>query len=187
MLWSLSTRFLTNAILFILLCIVSVIAISISRIPLFKKYSSVITALSNGRTFIWEQGLNLFSKRPVFGYGAYGVLIKVFWSAWSDNKLGFNYAHSTLLQLLLDGGIALAVIFFVTIILYIRSEDRSLKNTDVKYFSHILLLAFFTIGIFESITEYYYLFMFLPILPYLYKLDETNSKTIKSASLENYR
>lgn len=181
-------RFICNheCMLFILLCIVSAVIINTPRIRPFKKYSAIITALSNGRTFIWEQGLNLFSKKPLFGYGAYGVLIKVFWSAWSDNKLGFNYAHSTLLQLLLDGGIVLTAIFFISIILYIKSEDCNLKNADVKYFSHILLLTFFTIGIFESITEYYYLFMLLSVLPYLYKVEGTSSKTIKTYILESH-
>lgn len=155
--------------LFILLIVFSVIAITIQSTPLFTRYSTIITALLNGRNYIWEQGLNLFRMKPAFGYGAYGVLIKVFWS-----KSGFNYAHSTLLQLLLDGGITLAVFFFMTVILYIRSEDKRLNNRNVKYTSHVLLFAFLSIGVFESLTEYYYLFMFLSILPYLYQLDDAN-------------
>ena len=158
--------------LFVALTVISIIVINIQSTPIYKKYGVIITNLSNGRTFIWKQGLNLFNVKPVFGYGAYGVLIKVFWSAWSDNNLGFNYAHSTILQLLLDGGIVLASIFFIMVILYIQSEDKRLRNANIKYISHVLLLVFLFIGVFESLTEYYYIFMFLSILPFLYKIDK---------------
>lgn len=165
--------------LFFVLTVISIVAINIQSTPIFKRYGAIITTISSGRTIIWRQGLNLFKLKPVFGYGAYGVLIKVFWSAWSANKLGFNYAHSTLLQLLLDGGIVLALIFYIVVILYIRSEDKRLINNNVKYISHILLLAFLSIGIFESLTEYYYIFMFLSAVPYLFELNDisrTNTK-----------
>lgn len=157
--------------LFVVLTTLSIITINIQSLPIFTKYGTIITTFSSGRTYIWKQGLNLFRMKPAFGYGAYGVLIKVFWS-----KSGFNYAHSTLLQLLLDGGITLAVLFFITVILYIRSEDKRLNNRNVKYTSHVLLFAFLSIGVFESLTEYYYLFMFLSVLPYLYQLDDANEK-----------
>lgn len=158
--------------LFVALTLISIIVINIQSTPIYKKYGAIITTISSGRTFVWEQGLNLFKAKPVFGYGAYGVLIKVFWSAWSDNISGFNYAHSTILQLLLDGGIVLAAIFFIMVILHIQSEDKRLRNANVKYISHVLLLVFLFIGVFESLTEHYYIFMFLSILPFLDKIDK---------------
>lgn len=164
----------------IIILVVSTLLINIRRMPLTVKYNAILTTLFNGRTYIWDTGLNLFVAKPLFGYGAYGVLIKVFWSTWSANKLGFNYAHSTILQLLLDGGIVLAAIFIVVVALYIKSEDDKLSDGNIKYMAHVLLIAFLSVGMVESLTEYYYIFMFLSVLPYLYKLDNTDSNIINN-------
>lgn len=160
------------------LLVVYIIVINISRIPLFAKHYATLTTLLSGRTYIWDTGLKLFYAKPILGYGAYGVLIKVFWSAWLVNKSGFNYAHNTLLQLLLDGGIVLAIIFIVSIALYIRSEDKKLNNDKIKYVSHILLLTLLSVGLVESLTEYYYVFIFLSILPFLYEIDKDKKHSV---------
>lgn len=162
-------RFINNHeyVVLIIVLLVSIVMINITKTPLYKKYGSIITTSLSGRTFIWDVGLNLFQAKPIFGYGAYGVLIKVFWSAWSKNNLGFNYAHSTILQLLLDGGVVLASIFIFTVALYVKSADKKLKNNNIKYMSHILLLAFLSVGMVESLTEYYYIFIFLSIMLHL--------------------
>lgn len=154
---------------------ISYVLINIQEIHLFSKYRAVINTFFNGRPFIWSEGWELFEKRKFFGYGAYGVLIKPFWSAWSSNKLGFNYAHNTLLQLMLDGGIVLAIAFIITIALYIRELKKTDMCSNTKYVAYVLLLIFLSIGLFESLTEYFYFFIFLSILPFLGEIDENKS------------
>lgn len=159
-------------VVLIIVLLVSIVMINITKTPLYKRYGSIITTSLSGRPFIWDVGLKLFQAKPIFGYGAYGVLIKVFWSAWDKNNLGFNYAHSTILQLLLDGGVVLASIFIFTVASYVKFADKKMRNNNIKYMSHILLLAFLSVGMVESLTEYYYIFIFLSIMLHLNEVDK---------------
>lgn len=162
----------------LLLLIASIVLINIENIPLLRNNFGKLTTLFSGRTYVWEAGMRLFEARPFWGYGAYGVLINVFWSAWSNSKSGFNYAHSTLVQLLLDGGIVLALVFLAAIVAYIKLEDERLHNNKIKYVSHALTLTFLSIGLVESLTEYYYIFMFLSILPFLGEIDKDKKSVL---------
>lgn len=133
--------------------------------------SRLVTNLTSGRTFVWLDGVKLFRQSPLIGYGAYGFKIVTFWSQWINGGVG-SYAHSTLLQLLLDGGIILASIFIIMIFVVIKKEKNSMVNNDCKYLSYVLLIAFLAVGLFESLTEYCYIFIFLFLM---LNLENTNS------------
>lgn len=133
--------------------------------------SRLVTNLTSGRTFVWLDGVRLFRQSPLIGYGAYGFKIVTFWSQWINGGVG-SYAHSTLLQLLLDGGIILASIFIIMIFVVIKKEKNSMVNNDCKYLSYVLLIAFLAVGLFESLTEYCYIFIFLFLM---LNLENTNS------------
>lgn len=159
-----------------LIIIFSFVLINANQFSFFKNNQLLLNNLTNGRFFIWSEGQKLFTSSPIIGYGAYGVLIKVFWSQWSTNKLGFNYAHSTILQLLLDGGVILMLCFLAILFSYLYTEVKANKNMNTKYIVHSLFIIFLTVGMFESLTEYYYIFIFLTILPYVFKLDRLSSE-----------
>lgn len=130
----------------------------------------------NGRMFIWQDAFEKMKDHWIFGYGAYGVRLKVFWNAWSGNANGFNYAHNEILQLLLDGGIILALQYVIMIILALKNVGKVQTNL-LKRVICLLFGIFMTVALVESITEYYYYFAFLSImacLPYI-NMDERMS------------
>lgn len=138
----------------------------------------LVTNLTSGRTYVWLDGVRLFRQSPLIGYGAYGFKIVTFWSQWINGGTGMSYAHSTLLQLLLDGGIILASIFVVMIFIVIKKEKNSMVNDECKYLSYVLLIAFLVVGLFESLTEYCYIFIFLLLM-----LNLENTKTLRKRTI----
>lgn len=119
----------------------------------------------NGRTFIWNNALELLKSHMMVGYGAYGVLIRTFWST------GMNYVHNELLQRLLDGGIILLIAFLVMLFSYVSRVSR-VENKRVVSFSNICLIAILFVMLFESVTEYYFVFIFLSLLAYLSEISQ---------------
>lgn len=138
----------------------------------------LVTNLTSGRTYVWLDGVRLFRQSPLIGYGAYGFKIVTFWSQWTNGGVGMSYAHSTLLQLLLDGGIILASIFIIMIFVVIKKEKNNMVNNDCKYLSYVLLIAFLAVGLFESLTEYCYIFIFLLLM-----LNLENTKTLRKRTI----
>lgn len=138
----------------------------------------LVTNLTSGRTYVWLDGVRLFRQSPLIGYGAYGFKIVTFWNQWTNGGVGMSYAHSTLLQLLLDGGIILASIFIIMIFVVIKKEKNNMVNNDCKYLSYVLLIAFLAVGLFESLTEYCYIFIFLFLMLNLENANSLRKRTI---------
>jgi O-antigen ligase len=122
----------------------------------------------NGRMFVWEEALRLLEDSWLHGFGVYGVKIRVFWHEWSG-AAGMNYAHNEMLQRLLDGGVLLLGAYAVMLLSYARRTDR-LRDSRIESVAKLLLLSFVAIMLTESVTEYYYFFIFLSILAYLPEL-----------------
>ena len=141
--------------------------LNIDNIPAFSRFHSSIVRYTSGRPFIWDKGIELFKEKPFLGYGAYGALIKPFWVQHTNGGKGFNYAHNTILQLLLDGGIVLTIIFIITLFVYLYHVEKYINDRNTKYIIYMLFITFLFVGQFESITEYYYFFIFLSIIPYM--------------------
>lgn len=130
-----------------------------------------MTTITSGRTFIWRQVFKLMEGHWLIGYGAYGVLIKVFWSQWTINPKGMNYAHNELLQRLLDGGIILLLLFLLMLYMYVKNINKT-PNLRLNYWSYVVLVIMMMIMIFESVTEYYYFFALLSMLAYLPEIEK---------------
>lgn len=145
--------------------------INVDYISIFSRFHNALVLFLNGRTFIWDQGIELFKKKPLFGYGAYGAEIRPFWVQWTNNGIGFNYAHNTILQLLLDGGIVLMTMFIIVLFAYLQHTQKHTKDHNIQYVIYVLFITFLFVGQFESITEYYYFFMFLSLIPYMRELE----------------
>ena len=124
----------------------------------------IVTEMSSGRPFIWKEASNLLDENWLFGYGAYGALIKVFWSKYTDNPDGMNYAHNEVFQRLLDGGIILLLLFLTLLYAYINNINK-IRNYQDKLFTMSALISFFVMMLFESVTEYYF-YIFLISLFY---------------------
>lgn len=172
MLWLLKNNTLIKKVIISQINLIVLVFILLSVYSIFNDWGTksldffrLSNTLTSGRVNIWMAGLDLFKQSPLIGYGIYGFKIVTFWSQWTGNPLGMSYAHSTLLQLLLDGGIILAIIFILIVFSYIEKVKNSLLNNNCKYLIFGLLIAFLFVGLFESLTQYCYIFMFLTMMP----------------------
>lgn len=141
------------------------------------KLNYMLTALTSGRTYVWRAVLDLMKGHWICGYGAYGALIKVFWSAWASNSVGMNYAHNELLQRVLDGGIILLVLFIIMFYNYIKSIKRG-DNEKINYWCYVFVIAIMILMIFETVTEYFYIYILLTCFSYL-SIIETQLECIR--------
>lgn len=147
--------------LFVIIIIISFLLIITSvKYKLYRKVSFDLTY--SGRVYVWNSAWELIKEHLILGYGAYGVLITVFWMKW-NNSDGMNYAHSEIMQLLLDGGIILLIVYFILLVLFIK-QIRRINNINKKYWISILLMAFLSVALFESVTDYPYFFAFMIII-----------------------
>ena len=116
----------------------------------------------NSRPTIWNLGLLSFYKSKLLGYGAYGVQLKPYWLDWQLGATGFNYAHNTLLQLILDGGVVLAICFYIMIDICVDNIKQ--LTFQVKFWLYSFLIILLFIGLAESITDRVYFFIFLTLI-----------------------
>lgn len=125
----------------------------------------------NGRGFIWIKAIESFLQSPIYGYGAHGVLIKVFWSYWVDEGQGMNYMHNQILQVLNDGGLILFVAFIYMLYTTISAIDK-LKNKKMRFNVSVFMVTIFIVMTFESVTEYFYFSYILCVVAYLPNLTQ---------------
>lgn len=131
-----------------------------------SKIGKLLQIISSGRSFVWNIGIPLVKEKILFGYGTYGVKIAPFWTKWSTNiqdKQGFNYAHNTILQLLLDGGIVLLMLSMISLWLCVKNVSK-LKSEKIQYIFNSMIIVYLLISTVESVVEYYYIFIFLMII-----------------------
>ena len=115
----------------------------------------------SGRTFVWKSAYSLFAYKPYLGYGIDGVLIKTFWSKWTDG--GMNYAHNQIMQNLIDGGIVLLFAFWA-MILQCASYINNIVVKKFKILSSAALITYLTIMIFDSVSFYSYMYIFIALI-----------------------
>ena len=102
------------------------------------------------------KAIESFFKSPIYGYGANGVLIKVFWSYWVGDGQGMNYMHNQILQILNDGGIILFAAFIYMLYIAMSTIDK-LKGKKIRYQISTFIAIILIVMTFESIMEYFYL------------------------------
>lgn len=141
----------------------------------------------NGRMPIWEEAFMFIRDSFLMGYGAYGVLLSIFWTTNMIEPNKMNYAHNELLQRMLDGGIILTIIFIVFVIWFVKYINR-VESKSKKLVPNLFLLAFLLVMLIESVTEYYFFPIFLCILafmPELVKIYNQNGEEESSVSLKS--
>lgn len=92
-----------------------------------------------GREYIFTQSISIFLEHPLLGYGYENSIIE---NRLSGVFMGFNSAHNSFLQILINTGLIGAVILFIIVFLSMtilnRSKDE--RNTSI-YFGIIALFA----------------------------------------------
>lgn len=133
----------------------------------YKGLSLSIAGFSlNGRGHIWREALNSFFRNPIHGYGVHGVLIKVFWSAWTGNGQGMNYMHNQILQVLNDGGSMLFIPYIFMIFSCIKNLNKIQSKKLQFWLSGCMIIMLFVMT-FESVMDYFYVFFVFMAVSYL--------------------
>ncbi|WP_252216011.1 O-antigen ligase family protein [Clostridium sp. VAP41] len=148
---------LDSKIYVILFTMLSVIIVFLKIQYVFLNANLGVDLTFNGRTFIWNNALELISSNKILGYGIQGINITTFWGG------NMNYAHNQILQNLLDGGIVLSISFCAMILTYV-SEIKKIKKDNVIFFSNVILICYMFLMIFESVSEYFYSIIFFSII-----------------------
>lgn len=125
----------------------------------------------SGRSFVWKNSIELIKQSLLTGYGVYGILIKVFWSTGE----GMNYAHNEVLQRLLDGGI-LSLMLFVILLCFIVKGIKKVKDKSIQMISNACLLILLVLMLIESVTDYYYVFIFFMLYAHVYDIKKKEGK-----------
>lgn len=116
---------------------------------------------------VWRPLIDQMGNHWIFGFGVYGTVIQPLWAIYYPKDIiAFNYAHNELLQLLIDGGIFLIIVF----ITYVNSLTNKVKIYDktvcwIKIAFIILMMD----SIFESVTEYNYFYVLLIVIYFSFK------------------
>lgn len=160
---------------FIFFVLLNGIIIELANIFSTGEFAIFLTKITSGRTIIWREASKMISNHWLDGYGAYGAQIHVFWSQWTGNQSGMNYAHNEIIQVLLDGGILLLLSFLIFMYSYIKNI-RKVNNLMLRYCSYVILTALCIIMLFESVTEYYYSFIIISFCAYLPEIETSITK-----------
>lgn len=149
----------------------------------YKGISLSIAGFSlNGRGHIWREALNTFFKNPIHGYGVHGVLIKVFWSAWTGNGQGMNYMHNQILQVLNDGGVMLFIPYIFMIFSCIKNLNK-IQSKKLQFWLSVCMIIMLFVMTFESVMDYFYVFFVFMTVSYL---PEIQTKVPCMAAKINY-
>lgn len=105
-----------------------------------------------GRTFIWDRCFDYFLTSPVIGNGVINFNLRA-------SLVNIYHAHSTILNVLIEGGIIGIISYFSMIICAGQSLEKS-KNKKVKKLISIMFFAIFILklmDVFKADTIFYVL------------------------------
>lgn len=103
-----------------------------------------------GRTLLWNNAIHLFRRSPVIGMGR---LSHDYIAAWG----GYFSSHNFWLELLLQGGVLAAVLYFLIVVYTIRKTAPFWNYHAVKSMGSVLFMMMFC-GLMESVVHSVYLF-----------------------------
>lgn len=146
-------------IYFLIFLLLDILLMKYASDVLISEFHGIDISFS-ARTIIWRNEFTMIPEHLITGYGVFGALIKTPWS-----PLGMNYAHNEIMQLLLDGGVLLLVIFIALLLSYITSINY-LKDEMLRKLTSVILCLIFFVMLFESLTEYFYIFILLSLVYY---------------------
>jgi O-antigen ligase len=98
----------------------------------------------NTRTQIWKVGLKAFIKKPMFGYGA--GTFEYPYKKYFDGGIGTKYAHSTIIKIAVELGIAGIICWFFYLagcLIWLQNVFWSRKNVFIAFSA----LSYFLFGV----------------------------------------
>ena len=107
----------------------------------------------SSRTIVWYYAIELFKESPWVGYGMQGA-------EWYSFNIGFNTAHNFILELLLNGGLVLSIIFIFVSFVSINNANKNInKVTNVLQFGCCTLMLMMVMETYSQIAIFYLLFL----------------------------
>lgn len=139
---TLTTSFISNAIIFLLLMFSN---LNSYTALFFQKFINRDVLTFSGRSSIWIRALSLFFQKPIFGYGIYNgdsmeELLRI---------KGITAPHNIFLSFALWGGI-LSICILIYMILQIIRESKWFRRNQIYYLSVIIVFAYIFRHQFES-------------------------------------
>ena len=95
---------------------------------------------SSGRLWFYEKALNLFSENMLFGHGIFRYTIKT----------GSFYAHNIFLDILVQGGIILMILFLFVMFSFFKKLHKILKYDSKSNVILIFVIYSFTLLLFSG-------------------------------------
>lgn len=129
-----------NYKLFLIIWIILFLALIVFQVQ--DLFSWLIVDIMNkdltftGRTFIWERCFDYFASSPIFGNGVINFNVRT-------ALVGIYHAHSTILNVLIEGGLIGLIVYF-SILMY---AGKGLKECKDKSLMKIVTIMFFAIFI----------------------------------------
>ena len=123
-------------------CIIGFVAINIVTITLrFQNWNVAKYIIEDllhkdmtltGREYIFTQSISIFLEHPLLGYGYESSIIE---DRLSGAFMGFNSAHNSFLQILINTGLVGTIILFVIVyyVLAVIRKNANAKNMSIYY------------------------------------------------------
>ena len=128
-----------------------------------------------GRTFIWERCFDYFASSPIIGNGVVNFNLRT-------ALVGIYHAHSTILNVLIEGGIIGIIAYFSMLICAGKSLTKC-KDKNIKHLISIMFIAIFTLKLMD-VFKADSIFYVLLIVSYYCK-DNIFKKEDKDESITN--
>lgn len=155
--------FHTHYSAYFMTCVNAILVIAIPVLRLQEMFSFVIEVILGrdlsftGRTDLWDKVLQIIQKNPILGYGIQETeeIMSVLGYRWA------YHAHNLILDILLDGGFPLLIMYLMLIVLICRHLHR-FEKTEVAQGAIIMLFAFQIMGLMEVYSSaFLYIIYFL--------------------------
>lgn len=171
---------LVNVIFVFFIALLGKLSIFQALLDIFNKTMT----LSSRASVIWPKTLQMIADNPVFGHGVY--LAKSYDRIFG--KAGFSHAHNQFLQVLLDGGVFLLVIFFGWLLYVCRrlGRNKDLRSSKIFVFFLFEILLMATVEVYIFGPTYFATWLVLYLSMYTYDIDrQYRSALMNSSNLLN--
>lgn len=135
---------------------IGIFSIILATTHLMDSFSDILASLGetmsvSHRQAVWKRAIELIAKNPIIGYGArtsseYKELINLS-TGWGY----FSHPHNYFLYMALQGGI-LIYILIIALMINISKKSRQNKKNIGSKFLIVMYVAFFVMGISESLS-----------------------------------
>ena len=130
--------------------------LNLNENPLFYKLTYLNPNLDYPRIKIWQNALNLISKRPLLGWGA-GTLPYI--TSYLPPYQNYQHTHNLIIEIAFSFGIPIAIIIFTAILKIMKTAFIKIKSIKIsldEYKTCIAFLASFIVFLIAHLNDITY-------------------------------